>query len=139
MTRLIKNDMGSSLILQTCPFQDLVPVTVQSGVLPLAGTPNRRRIRHAVACSQIRKPRIWRTVVRTIRVVIEFQDSTTGARLMRWEKRAPAETSAFELLGRAFEAVQREETCSIGEAVEAFLRGALLQKQDIIDALGDSS
>ncbi len=58
---------------------------------------------------------------------------------MRWEKRAPAETSAFELLGRAFEVAQREETCSIGEAVGAFLRGALLQKQDVIDALGESS
>jgi hypothetical protein len=56
---------------------------------------------------------------------------------MRWERRGSAEAVAFELLGRAFEVMQREEDCAFHEAVAAFLRGALLQKQDVVDALGE--
>ena len=77
--------------------------------------------------------------MRNIRVVIEFRDSDTGSRLMRWERAGPSESSAFELLGRAFEVMQREEKGVFKEAIGAFLKGALLEKQDVVEALGEPS
>lgn len=74
--------------------------------------------------------------MKTVRIVLEFKDLKTSGRVMRWE-RVASDGSAFELLGRAFEAAQREEPSSVGESLQAFLRGAMLQKQDVIDALGN--
>jgi hypothetical protein len=53
---------------------------------------------------------------------------------MRWE-RAASDGSAFELLGRAFETAQREDASSLADTLQAFFRGAMLQKQDVLDAL----
>ncbi|HVT79340.1 MAG TPA: hypothetical protein VHM90_01680 [Phycisphaerae bacterium] len=73
--------------------------------------------------------------MKNVRVVVEFENPQTGARLMRWEHTAAAEAAAFELLGRAFEVAQREEAAAFPGALQAFLRGALLEKEDVIQAL----
>jgi hypothetical protein len=87
--------------------------------------------------ARVRSLRRRRKTVKSIRVFIEFQDAATDARLMRWERRASAESSLFELLGRAFEAAQREKPCTMGESLAPFLHGAMLQKQNPIDTISE--
>ena len=67
--------------------------------------------------------------MKKIRVVIEFEDAEAG---MRWERSG---ADAFELLGRAFEVMQRETEAGLPPALQAFLRGAVLQKEDVVEAL----
>ncbi len=55
---------------------------------------------------------------------------------MRWEQQCPAEgAGAFQMLGRAFELAQRDTGTSFPEALVAFLRGASIQKADVLEAL----
>ena len=48
---------------------------------------------------------------------------------------AGEESSAFGLLGRAFEAAQREEKRSFEEGLLAFFRGAMIQREDLEQVL----
>ena len=74
-------------------------------------------------------------MVEQIRVVVEYvQDGATPA--MRWERTvAKNQCNAFELLGEAFEIVQRHDPCGFEQAMRAFLKGAMLQKEDLAHVL----
>ena len=71
--------------------------------------------------------------MKDVEVKIEFsRDQKT---LMSWERRETGKGAAFELLGRAFEAAERETGDGMSEALLAFFRGALLRKGDIAGIL----
>ncbi|MGN6367577.1 MAG: hypothetical protein ACTHN5_04885 [Phycisphaerae bacterium] len=70
-----------------------------------------------------------------VKVVLEFWDHA-GEPTTRWEQQCAAEKcGAFQLLGRAFELAQRDTGVSFQEALAALLKGASLQKADVIEAL----
>jgi len=70
-----------------------------------------------------------------VRLVVEFSQKDISP-AMRWERSVPrSEGSVFELLGQAFEVAQRQEPQSLEKALSAFLKGALMQKQDVAEVL----
>ena len=70
-----------------------------------------------------------------VKVAFEFWDNT-GQSTTRWEQQCPAEgAGAFHILGRAFELAQRDTSTSFQEALIAFLKGASIQKADVLEAL----
>ncbi|HUO09972.1 MAG TPA: hypothetical protein VM008_16830 [Phycisphaerae bacterium] len=70
-----------------------------------------------------------------VKVAFEIRDDS-GESSMRWEQQCTAKSvGPFELLGRAFETAQRDTGTPFQEAVVAFLKGASIQKEDIIEAL----
>jgi len=67
-----------------------------------------------------------------VKVVVEFTDEQPNRAGMRWEKCMQASAGAgSDLLGQAFDVIQREERIGIAAAMEAFLAGAMLQKEDV--------
>ena len=69
------------------------------------------------------------------RVIIEFMEPGAAA-AMRWERTAATDGGGtFELLGRAFEVAQREETAGFTESLLAFFKGAMVRKGDLADIL----
>jgi hypothetical protein len=78
---------------------------------------------------------LGRRIVAKVKVAFEVWDDN-GESAMRWEQQCSAKTlGPFELLGRAFETAQRDTGTGFQEAVVAFLKGASIQKEDIIEAL----
>ena len=70
------------------------------------------------------------------RIIIEFKESADAHPLMRWERAAGDQAhAAFTLLGRAFEVTRRECDGDFREAFAAFLRGAMIQKEDVAEIL----
>ncbi len=71
-----------------------------------------------------------------VQVTIEFGQPGTTLPLMRWERSSPADpTAPFMLLGRAFDLARELSPADFSSALVAFLKGAMLDKQDIADAL----
>src|SRR5437868_3801541 len=82
------------------------------------------------------------SVVAQVRVIVEYIEAGAVAPAMRWERMCPsnsglAEGETFELLGRAFEVAQREEGAGFAESLAAFLKGAMIRKQDVLNAMMD--
>ncbi len=80
--------------------------------------------------------------MKQVRVVIEYTGDSTGAggESMRWERQCTArDGTVFELLGRAFELAQREEEMGLPDAVAAFCKGAMVTKEDIVEAMGTAN
>lgn len=76
--------------------------------------------------------------MKNVRVVIEYSQPNQAPE-MRWEHQSDAEGGAvFELLGRAFEVVQREESANLAVALAAFMRGAMITRPDVVQALEES-
>jgi hypothetical protein len=74
-----------------------------------------------------------------VQVTLEFGQTASALPLMRWERSAAAEPDApFLLLGRAFEMAREHSPADFSTALSAFLKGAMLDKQDILDALGNA-
>ena len=71
-----------------------------------------------------------------VQVTLEFGQTGLPLPLMRWERSAPAEPgAAFMLLGRAFEMAREHSPADFSQALSSFLKGAMLDKQDVLDAL----
>ena len=71
-----------------------------------------------------------------VQVTIQFGQAGTSVPLMRWERSAVMEPSApFLLLGRAFEMAREHSSADFAGALAAFLKGAMLDKQDVMEAL----
>ena len=75
--------------------------------------------------------------MKNVRVIVEYAMPDQLPE-MRWEHQSDAEGAAvFELLGRAFEVVQREEPTNFATALAAFMRGAMINRQDVEQALDE--
>jgi hypothetical protein len=71
-----------------------------------------------------------------VQVILEFGQAGCALPVMRWERSVPADAeAAFLLLGRGFEMAREFSPADISQALAAFLRGAMLDKQDVLDAL----
>ncbi len=71
-----------------------------------------------------------------VQVTLTFGQTGGGLPVMRWERSAAAEPeAAFLLLGRAFEMAREHSPADFSQALAAFLKGAMLDKQDVFDAL----
>lgn len=76
------------------------------------------------------------TALPHVQVVLEFGQANSPLPLLRWERAAPADPQApFLLLGRAFDIAREHSPASFPDALLAFLKGAMLDKQDLLDAL----
>ena len=70
-----------------------------------------------------------------VRVIVEFVEEA-ALPAMRWERTlARTGDSVFELLGQAFEVAQRQDPQSFDRALTAFLKGAMVQKEDVAQVL----
>ena len=71
--------------------------------------------------------------MKEVQVTLKFvaNEKTT----MSWERIAGGKGAAFDLLGRAFEAAERETGESVSDSLLAFFHGALLRKADIASVL----
>ena len=75
--------------------------------------------------------------MKNVRISLEYLDAD-GSPTMRWERHAASDAGGtFELLGRAFEVAQREDAANFSMALASFLRGAMVGRQDVLDALAD--
>ncbi len=71
-----------------------------------------------------------------VQVTLEFGQANSPLPSLRWQRTTAADPeSPFLLLGRAFDMAREHSPASFAEALSAFLKGAMLDKQDLIDAM----